>query len=830
MFQKSIRIIFCLWFSGVLALSVFAQNQIGQIIKLDSRNDDQSKIPLILIHGIHGKSDDWNAFMIRYGNDEELKKYYIIYSFQYLSDRVSVRDISEHLGDEIDNKLKARRPMLVAHSMGGLVAKNYMVYYKHRNIRGYESGGDRVLGLITLATPHHGTPGANDVSALTEFITESSASNAEKEDKIRNFYLLNATYWNQDEFLKYAAKAKKNCVEDHKWMLESTILCLKSVFTINDLKTLSLSSTAYNRKDLRWDNYDNKIQADANTELLETNRIFEKYSDKVILYAGLLKPLEPQIFNAIDSDNHVKLNFADGVLYYGLNRAFGYTDGLVPYKSAMLCNSNQQANHDFQCESPFRVRRFEFGDKNKVFIPNPKTLSITKTSLGFDHQDMRDSGLVLDKVKEDLLSFASNFVSTNPNPLPPKPIPVLLPDIPTLFLFDVSGSMNDNDKIGQARTSSLLAMSEIQKNKQRGSGASSVSVWAFSGDCAPNAGRQILPFTSDLTQAENTLRLKIPRPDGGTPLPQAIEKATAQVNGFLNARPDLNEGRIVLLSDGQSTCGEIRPAGIYSQARTITVKKIRFLTIGFDVAPGSAAERDLQYLASASGGQYFPAQNQQQLSRAFEKTIRVYLPKAVANASPEFENVTNAILNRDFQRARQFAAEYLQKNPADAFGYYNFAVALEASSRYKGAAENYRKYLQLAPGAADKLEIEERAAKLEQDYRDQFFYYQKLLQSDLDYLKAYYQKLFNRENEKNAAEFAGFVVEKREFYANLTDILEIRSSRIERDAKDLSDSLEVLNRRVGLPSFDRDAVSLLTISVGQLEDVIERLGNYDRAR
>jgi hypothetical protein len=56
--------------------------------------------------------------------------------------------------------------------------------------------------------------------------------------------------------------------------------------------------------------------------------------------------------------------------------------------------------------------------------------------------------------------------------------------------------------------------------------------------------------------------------------------------------------------------------------------------------------------------------------------------------------------------------------------------------------------------------------------------------------------------------------------------LEMRSVRIERDAKDLSDSLGVLNRRVGLQSFDRDAVSLLTIPIGHLEDIIERIVIY----
>src|ERR1035438_2990205 len=45
--------------------------------------------------------------------------------------------------------------------MGGLVARSYMNEQTHQTLRGPEPGGDRVSQLITLATPHHGTPLAN---------------------------------------------------------------------------------------------------------------------------------------------------------------------------------------------------------------------------------------------------------------------------------------------------------------------------------------------------------------------------------------------------------------------------------------------------------------------------------------------------------------------------------------------------------------------------------------------------------------------------------------------------------------------------------------------
>ncbi|MBK9529224.1 MAG: hypothetical protein IPO41_13135 [Acidobacteria bacterium] len=42
-------------------------------------------------------------------------------------------------------------------------------------------------------------------------------------------------------------------------------------------------------------------------------------------------------------------------------------------------------------------------------------------------------------------------------------------------------------------------------------------------------------------------------PNGGTPIPQAKAIAEADMLSFLGMNPSLKEGRIILLSDGQST-------------------------------------------------------------------------------------------------------------------------------------------------------------------------------------------------------------------------------------------------------------------------------------
>ena len=440
----------------------------------------------------------------------------------------------------------------------------------------------------------------------------------------------------------------------------------------------------------------------------------------------------------------------------------------------------------------------------------------------------------------DPISFLSNvqikgttkntppIIMPLPQPTKQPPTKITAPQIPTLFLFDVSGSMLENNKIEQARVAGLRALGELKENRRLGLDNSPVSIWVFSGDCQPQTARQILPFTPNLSQAETAMRSQIPNPDGGTPLPQAIDRSVAQMLSYLTANPNISLGRIIVLSDGQSTCGEIRPAGIYSQAKLITFnKKVNFLTIGYDIQAGSQAERDLQYLASASGGRYFPANNGQQLSRAFEKSIRIYLPKNGNSSNSDFERGVQAILNRDFVSALQIWTIYVQANPNDAFGFYNLALACEALELSKRAAENYRAYLSLFPSADDAAEVSARIKKAEVDYRAKLYYYANLLRSDLAYLKAYYQRLFGVKNAELATEFAGFVDEKREFYANLPEVLEFKLSWLKRSSIELNDSLNRLNNRVNLPSFDRDAVSLLTLPIAQLEELIERLDEHN---
>lgn len=417
-------------------------------------------------------------------------------------------------------------------------------------------------------------------------------------------------------------------------------------------------------------------------------------------------------------------------------------------------------------------------------------------------------------------------------------------DLPTLLLIDTSGSMAENNKIEQARQAALDALDEIRENMRRGVSPPPIAILTFSGPCSPASTRKLLDFTTDLDRVESVLRWQLPRPSGETPSPQAVDVALNEMRAFLERQSRPTDGRIILLSDGQSTCGNVRPPGTYSrridipvrrpgQSLTQTSSRVRFLTIGFDVPPGSEAERDLQYLASISGGKYFNAPDRRQLARTFQKFVRVFVPKTLGqvvtldrNVYADFERGRQAMLQRDYQSALEAFRSFVSAEPDNPAGLFNLAQALEATDHYKGAAEYYSRYLEVAPNAPDRAEVERLIQQLRQDYVDQFTYYLGILRSDLAYLERYYQRLFRDRNEELAREFGGFVNEKARFYEELPDILEINERWLEIKARDLSDSLYTLAERIGLPTFDRDAISLLTIPIRQLEELVGRLEQY----
>jgi pimeloyl-ACP methyl ester carboxylesterase len=120
------------------------------------------KIPLILVHGDNSykeKKDRWDNFLNWVSDHSGFDEKYEIWRFHHDTRELIGFDgqsgNAAELGDAIIEQFGPVSPiLLLVHSRGGLVARSYMSRY------GDGRQGDRVLGLVTLATPHHGSPGA----------------------------------------------------------------------------------------------------------------------------------------------------------------------------------------------------------------------------------------------------------------------------------------------------------------------------------------------------------------------------------------------------------------------------------------------------------------------------------------------------------------------------------------------------------------------------------------------------------------------------------------------------------------------------------------------
>jgi pimeloyl-ACP methyl ester carboxylesterase len=126
-----------------------------------------SRMPLVLIHGIHGVPNGktvcdgdgtfWSSFE-NYFSNAGLGVSYKLYEVYYVSDKYPVSFLGLQLRDVIDSAVSSgafpnQTFVIVAHSLGGLVARAFMAYQQHRlewtaDVRGH-------TGRVPGPEPHH---------------------------------------------------------------------------------------------------------------------------------------------------------------------------------------------------------------------------------------------------------------------------------------------------------------------------------------------------------------------------------------------------------------------------------------------------------------------------------------------------------------------------------------------------------------------------------------------------------------------------------------------------------------------------------------------------
>jgi len=369
--------------------SDFCQNGIcsspaDNITKLVEDNPSYSienRIPLILIHGWKGiddiNTDDDDKHWINFKNyfydpNNGLSNICKLYSFRYESNKHSVWEIAKSLRNKLDDAIDcgAGRDcsygtaikdvpfMMLSLSMGGLVGRSYISEHSH-NTGIYEGqrGGERVLRLITLGAPHHGTPGANDAARLSKV-----------EDPDLIFPLLT------------------EIIDGLVWMQ---------------------SSSEPNRSDQRFDNYKNfwdddvyERESEKNKWLIDLNMLTE-YDDKIIAHYGFIDRGELlwQYLNIIPT--------AELIFWYEVDL---YRDFV---KVILGIDRMPKDNEDLRAASVILHKIYPSMDNDGLVPIDSSSFDghnvITYRWDGYDHADFRDGKQVngsiplFDQIKMDIL-------------------------------------------------------------------------------------------------------------------------------------------------------------------------------------------------------------------------------------------------------------------------------------------------------------------------------------------------------------------------------------------------------------------------------------------
>lgn len=107
----------------------------------------RSKHPILLVHGFVGNGGVWWGLrrrLLQIGFND-------VYTINLEPTSADIEDLAGSLGARVDEILRdseSAKITLVCHSMGGLVSRFFVERL---------GGSDRVRGIITLGTPHHGT-------------------------------------------------------------------------------------------------------------------------------------------------------------------------------------------------------------------------------------------------------------------------------------------------------------------------------------------------------------------------------------------------------------------------------------------------------------------------------------------------------------------------------------------------------------------------------------------------------------------------------------------------------------------------------------------------
>ena len=365
-----------------------------QVLKGTSPGDH---IPIILVHGdhsddlAHGKYCRWKPFIDQLAASPSIARDFDVYVWRHnTAEPVGFNGStgnSKELADYINGTFPNRPVLLVAHSRGGLVCRSYM---------NYGNQGSNVIGLITLGTPHHGSPGA-----IPELIGISCAQRSLEDWKnVMGVDLWERLYCKNGDALCLQRPGSMNLAWDNM----DGFLSKES----HSFDRFSISQSDFNDVDISGMSYYPVVLKSMCGTLAELNRS-ERNVNKIIAYGAYKTDKDNELsfssaFNAWcekqiggklghneELKDHAALTAAGNVMsrlhegYPDLQSNFLANDGLVPIQSALFLEISE--GKTFAHLGP---RGLKIG-LNEDIIEKSKRMFAHRIVLDGDHLSFLDS-------------------------------------------------------------------------------------------------------------------------------------------------------------------------------------------------------------------------------------------------------------------------------------------------------------------------------------------------------------------------------------------------------------------------------------------------------
>jgi pimeloyl-ACP methyl ester carboxylesterase len=225
--RRAAGLLFGLMLLAGAATAVRAQDA-GDDLNFYPRIDDAAdpiagRTPLILIHGFWSDPSVWDQFLCLYDRDPALQQQFKIYLVNYgrvapiTYDGNQILNLAQDLGEWLQasygmtgaDSWGGRKVVILAHSLGGVIARTFMEQFSILDNQKAVRGGDVVARLITMATPHHGTPLADD---------------AEVASGVLSFFVTPGLAWDDYDdaaFLSFLPNPFLRCVNDFQPVIDS---------------------------------------------------------------------------------------------------------------------------------------------------------------------------------------------------------------------------------------------------------------------------------------------------------------------------------------------------------------------------------------------------------------------------------------------------------------------------------------------------------------------------------------------------------------------------------------------------------------------------------